>query len=285
MCFKAKIAVYCEHADPLGLFYIFLVLWTKYMNRVAILIDGGFFLKRLPRVRQDVDSSDARSIHKAIKQLVRSHLEKLNEIQETKLRRNAKPKDPPEFILEPNWFTQLYRCFYYDAAPFDGKGHKPKSKIAINYAKSDEALLRKSLFNLLKRERNFALRLGHCAVDKDCMWAIKPKNLKELLSDKRKFEDLTDEDFQTSIRQKGVDIRLGLDMASIASKQQANIFVLVTGDADFVPAAKLVRREGCTVILDPLHFKISDDLFEHIDAVTSGFSKPRGRLPRQNQYP
>ena len=69
-------------------------------------------------------------------------------------------------------------------------------------------------------------------------------------------------------------MRLGLDMASIALKKQANIFVIVTGDADFVPAEKLVRREGCQVILDPMWQNISDDLHEHIDGLYSSFENP-----------
>jgi uncharacterized LabA/DUF88 family protein len=42
-----------------------------------------------------------------------------------------------------------------------------------------------------------------------------------------------------------------LDIASVAYKRQADQIVLVAGDADFVPAAKLARREGIDFILDP----------------------------------
>jgi len=64
---------------------------------------------------------------------------------------------------------------------------------------------------------------------------------------------------------------MGIDIASITLKKQANSFVLVTGDEDFVPAAKLARREGCKVVLDPLGRSVSDALFEHIDACRSSF--------------
>ncbi len=71
------------------------------MPKAAILIDGGYFLKRLPSVRRDVDASNASSVVQAIRQLVRSHLRQLNETYRA-----------------PNPMSLLYRCFYYDAIPY-----------------------------------------------------------------------------------------------------------------------------------------------------------------------
>ena len=70
-------------------------------------------------------------------------------------------------------------------------------------------------------------------------------------------------------------MRIGLDIASITLKRQADVIVLVSGDADFVPAAKLARREGMQIVLDPLWQDVSPDLQEHIDGLRSGFYKPR----------
>ena len=86
---------------------------------------------------------------------------------------------------------------------------------------------------------------------------------------------MTDQDFVPDLRQKGVDMRIGIDIASITLKRQADVIVLVAGDADFVPAAKLARREGVQFILDPLRQSVSSDLSEHIDDLTSGFPRPR----------
>ena len=69
-------------------------------------------------------------------------------------------------------------------------------------------------------------------------------------------------------------MRIGIDIASITLKRQANIIILVSGDADFVPAARFARREGVQFILDPLWQNISADLFEHIDGLRSGFPRP-----------
>jgi uncharacterized LabA/DUF88 family protein len=45
--------------------------------------------------------------------------------------------------------------------------------------------------------------------------------------------------------------------------------VLISGDSDFVSAAKVARREGIDFVLDPLWNHIDDALFEHIDGLNS----------------
>ncbi len=69
-------------------------------------------------------------------------------------------------------------------------------------------------------------------------------------------------------------MRIGLDIASLAFKKQVDQIVLVAGDADFVPAAKLARREGIDFVLDPMWAAISDDLNEHVDGLRSTCPKP-----------
>lgn len=89
--------------------------------------------------------------------------------------------------------------------------------------------------------------------------------------------DLTDSDFTPNLYQKGVDMRIGLDIASITLKKQADIIILVSGDSDFAPAARLARREGATFILDPLWQNVLPDLHEHVDRLRSGFYDPKSR--------
>ncbi|MDB6009360.1 MAG: hypothetical protein JWL65_1610 [Gammaproteobacteria bacterium] len=69
-------------------------------------------------------------------------------------------------------------------------------------------------------------------------------------------------------------MRIGLDIASMTLKHQVDTLILVTGDSDFVPAAKLARREGVEFLLDPLWQQVSDELNEHVDGVVSAFPKP-----------
>ena len=81
------------------------------------------------------------------------------------------------------------------------------------------------------------------------------------------FNSLKEKDFCLEIDQKGVDMKIGLDIASLAYKKQVDQIVLISGDSDFVSAAKLARREGIDFILDPLGAPIKPDLFEHIDGL------------------
>ena len=64
-----------------------------------------------------------------------------------------------------------------------------------------------------------------------------------------------------------MDMKLGTDIAYITLKKQVDQIVLISGDSDFVSAAKLARREGIDFILDPLGAPVKPDLFEHIDGL------------------
>ena len=103
--------------------------------------------------------------------------------------------------------------------------------------------------------------------------------LKELLAGKITVKDLTEEDVLYSVQQKGVDMRIGLDIASLAYKRQVDQIILVAGDSDFVPAAKLARREGIDFILDPMWATIRPDLHEHIDGLRSVLQRPTPTPP------
>ncbi len=226
--------------------------------KVAILIDGGFLLKRLPTVRSDVDVRDAESVNRAIGQLVYNHLERLQ-----KDYGGATP------------YALLYRCFYYDATPYKNRGHLPISGKSIDYSKTPEAVFREELFNQLRKRPSFAVRLGK--VERERSWVLKLEPQKELLAGTKQPNELVDADFAAGFRQKAVDMRLGLDIASITLKKQADTLILITGDSDFVPAAKLARREGVRIILDPLWQSVKPELFEHIDGLWSAFSKPNSK--------
>jgi uncharacterized LabA/DUF88 family protein len=220
------------------------------MAKVAILFDGGFFIRRLPRLTDWSILNDAVRADQEIGRLVRGHLAYINN--------TARVENP---------YALLYRCFSYDR-----RGHLPGSRKAIDYAKTDTASFRRSLFDLLRHRPNFALRLGEVRRHRE--WIIKEQPQKDLLAGRRAVADLNDGDFVAGFQQKAVDMRIGLDIATITLKKQADTIVLVTGDSDFVPAAKLARREGTRVILDPLWQNVAPDLFEHIDQVHCPFPRP-----------
>lgn len=113
---------------------------------------------------------------------------------------------------------------------------------------------------------------------------MRPDRLKALLRGELKFEALTDEDFTYDVRQKGVDMKIGIDIASLAYKKQVDQIVLVAGDADFVPAAKLGRREGIDFVLDPMWHPIHASLNEHVDGIRSTCPNPH-RTQQDGQEP
>ncbi len=62
-------------------------------------------------------------------------------------------------------------------------------------------------------------------------------------------------------------MKIGIDIASLAYKKLVDQIILVSGDSDFVPAAKLARREGIDFILAPMEATIKDELYEHVDGI------------------
>jgi uncharacterized LabA/DUF88 family protein len=69
-------------------------------------------------------------------------------------------------------------------------------------------------------------------------------------------------------------MRIGTDIATLSYKRNVEQIVLVAGDADFVPAAKLARREGLDFVLDPMWKDIHPSLNEHVDGIRSTCPKP-----------
>ena len=112
-----------------------------------------------------------------------------------------------------------------------------------------------------------ALRLG--TLKEDGTWMIRPRVVKDLLKGKTTIADLKEDDVYLEVRQKGIDMKIGVDIASLSLKRFVDVIVLFSGDSDFVPAAKLARREGIDFVLDPMHANVESQLFEHIDGLKS----------------
>jgi len=212
---------------------------------VAILVDGGFFLKRYKSIFGHLNYTPAKAAS-AISNLAHEHLEDGN---------------------------YLYRIFYYDCAPFDKKIHHPITKKVVDFKKSAEYQFRCELFEELKKKRKVALRLG--TIKDNGSWGIYPIALEKLLKGKIKYDELTAKDLFYNMRQKGIDMKIGVDIASLAFKKLVHKIVLIAGDADFVPASKLARREGVDFVLDPMWNNVDASLFEHIDGLKSTIKRPK----------
>jgi uncharacterized LabA/DUF88 family protein len=229
----------------------------------AILIDGAYFIKRFRRIEPH-NSYDAKRAAEFAFRCALGHL-----IEGAGKPENGVPRSPRRK-------HDLYRIFFYDCPPLEKKLQNPISKKGIDFAKSQEAMFRLNLHDFLREKRKVALRLGHLASDSP--WTIKPQVIEELLKGRMGFEDLKDTDVVPNARQKGVDMRIGIDISSLSIKRQVDQIILVAGDADFVPAAKLARREGVDFILDPMWQAIPSGLNEHIDGLRSTCPRPKTKI-------
>ena len=116
--------------------------------------------------------------------------------------------------------------------------------------------------------RKVALRMGFFA-DDEMNYIFSSDTVKKLCRKSLSLEELSENDLVLNMRQKGVDMKIGLDIATFAYKKLVDQIVLISGDSDFVPAAKLARTEGIDFILDSLGMHINENLQEHIDGLRS----------------
>lgn len=223
----------------------------------AILVDGAFFLHRYGSLYTNGNTHSPDQVAKELHKICLKHS-------------NKESPHCPE-----HRYNDLYRIFYYDCPPLDKKGHHPLTKRPIDFSKNPAALFRLQLFEELKKLRKVALRLGH--LQGNLVWNLRPERFKAMLAGNCTIADLKESDITHDIRQKGVDMKIGIDIATLSLKQQVDRIVLIAGDADFVPAAKLARREGIDFILDPMWNHIAPSLFEHIDGLKSQCPKPTPR--------
>ena len=224
----------------------------------ALVIDGAYFLRRFKWAFPALDHSDPTKVAYAVGWMAFWHLHH-------RMRPKLMEKALDHAKFDPAEDDQLYRIFFYDCPPLIKKLHRPVSRTAIDLSKTPEAKFRFAVHDELQKVRKVALRLGR--LNDDSEWRIKPATSKRLLEPNP--APLTDADFEIDTKQKGVDMKLGLDVAAMAFKGQVNQIVLVAGDADFVPATKLARREGIDVVLDPMGGTPAKDLLQHVDGVRS----------------
>jgi uncharacterized LabA/DUF88 family protein len=222
----------------------------------AVVIDGAFFLRRFRHSFPHLDPRDPCQVAWAVLYIAGWHL---------RIRHISEPLaagDVDKGFL-PSESPSLYRVFFYDCPPLTKRLHHPVSKRPLDLAKTETARTRLKIHAELLNARKVALRLGR--LNDDVLWRPKPDSLRRWLASGQ--FDATDDDFEIDVVQKGVDMRLGLDVAAMAFKRQVDQIILVAGDGDFVPATKLARREGIDVVLDPMGGKAARDLLDHVDGV------------------
>jgi uncharacterized LabA/DUF88 family protein len=147
---------------------------------------------------------------------------------------------------------ELFRSLYYDCAPYKGQQHLPVSGLIHTFDESGQWLQ-----DLAKKEL-IAVRLG----------VLKFRGYKLKRTPATGVAALTDADFRPDFEQKGVDMRIGLDIAAYSALGCIDRIGLVTADTDCIPAMKLARKSGVQVVLIALPGgTIPTELTQHADYV------------------
>jgi uncharacterized LabA/DUF88 family protein len=201
----------------------------------AILLDGGFLRYKLGSTRTPIEASGISAFARQVLSL-------------------------PSLAG-----MRLHRIYFYDARPLELTAAIPFGGGEINFGTTAVAARNKRLQAALLREPFFALRFGELFHEG---WRLK----KGLLQKSGPTIQIDAAAIEPNIRQKGVDMRIGLDIASLTLKRQVDVIVLVTADSDFVPAMKFARREGAQLYLITLGHGIKDSMREHADLVIDAVS-------------
>ncbi len=195
--------------------------------KYAILIDAAFLEKRIEIISSFSNKLDSKLFDKFIEL-----------IQTNKL---------------ANGFF-LQRIYYYDGRPFGGKSKNPISNIEVNFYNSTFKA-KKQLLEQIGEKDLVALRLGE----------TKPRGWKVIKTYMKDSEVLDSSKIQADIMQKGVDMKIGLDLATLSIKKIVDRIILIAGDTDFIPAIKFARSEGIQVALCTLGNNAPTPLKEHVD--------------------
>ena len=156
---------------------------------------------------------------------------------------------------------ELLRIHYYDAPPAAGRLTNPVSGKALNLGQSATFARMTSIHETLDLSSDFALRRGEVVARG---WRLKDSALRQVVMSRRAIRP---NDVRPDLRQKGVDLRMGLDIARLSLRRLVDVIVVVTGDSDLVPAFRFARREGIRVYLDHLGAPVMRDLKAHTDLV------------------
>ena len=201
-------------------------------DKYAVLVDGGFIKRKL------------QERHK--------HFPTITEIQTEVDRIKA------HSLLR---VLTLLRVYFYDAPPAAAVITNPLNGKKLDLSSTTNHANNNSLQQMLEMQPDFALRSGETAVHG---WSLGSAALKSLMKQPRA---LVANDLVPDIEQKGVDLRIGLDIARLSLRQLVDAIVVVTGDSDMVPAFKFARREGVRVYLDHMGHGVRRELKTHVDLV------------------
>lgn len=173
-------------------------------------------------------------------------------------RRDLDPSDAEDFVKKAlnflNFNSVEYRAYFYDCRPCDTRTSLPISNRAYNFERTPQFRSGNALLDGISALDFFAVREGQILFSG---WSLKKTCYTETSH--------TDESFSPNLSQKGVDMKIGLDVAWISYEKTFDHIVLVTADSDFVPAIKVARRGGIFVHLLTLNHGVLQSLRKNAD--------------------
>jgi len=159
---------------------------------------------------------------------------------------------------------ELFRLFCYDCEPFGKQQRNPVDQSWIRFGPGHpEYDSRMRFFAELSALPCVALRRGSV---KGRGWQLRDDYQTRLLNSPAGTMAITPRDIKFGLEQKGVDMRIGMDVATLSLKRLVDRIVIISGDTDLVPAIKLARREGVQVIVTQVgNVRLSPELIEDAD--------------------
>lgn len=145
---------------------------------------------------------------------------------------------------------EILRILYYDCAPYEGRQRLPVSGQVHQFTSNDLWLVE------LSRKDLFAVRRG----------ILKFRGFKPRRIPMAAGAPLTDADFKPDFEQKGVDMRIGLDIANYSAHRAVDRILLISNDTDCIPALKHGRKAGLQIVVAELPTcSTAPELLSHSD--------------------
>jgi uncharacterized LabA/DUF88 family protein len=201
------------------------------MKKTAILIDGEFFSIALRHDLRLARRPSAAEIYQHARRLA----------------------DPAT--------EEILRIFYYDSHSFRGRARHPVTRKVIEFSQTAPAKARAHFLSELGQMDLIALR---CGESRPRGWQLKQTYSSELSHGPLRRP--TADDYELRFEQKGVDMRIGIDAATLAINHYVDRIIVVTNDTDLIPALKIARRCGIQVVIAQIgSFNPHRDLVEDAD--------------------
>jgi uncharacterized LabA/DUF88 family protein len=195
------------------------------VGKVAVLLDGGFVVKRLKYFLDGEYPSAAQVLEFAHRCVADDE--------------------------------ELFRIYYYDCPPFEGTSTNPVSKEEVDFNKTAVHAQLGRLQEELAVADDVAFRQGALNLNG---WRLNRYRARQIQKSGRPLEA---SDFEPDFEQKRVDMKIGLDVAWLAIQHIVEKVVLVAGDTDFIPAMKFARQQGVRVVVVPMENPYTSDSLRH----------------------